>query len=212
MLSLEIVGNIKVSDKIYSSLRYHYMCQRLNRVKGPVVGTENSKIVEIYGWKPNVGKHIDNTGFVYVLPLHSDGLLISEDSSVNIIKGDVICLNDHIAHYTTNKNTVVALFVGSYSSRQDELALNKFRNFMKRIDISEDRLKPFSIKTSGYTRILSNCVMLENEYVPYKIIYKEHAKDKGIKCSACDNTAITIDKHHPYLQDHTLCQKHLIIR
>lgn len=213
MENLCVVGHLNVPDLVYYSVQYKYIEQLLKLKKSgesPVIGTQNLNKVEFYGWTPNVNQHVDNKGYVYFMPLHSDGYVYIDGTKVRIKKGSVVRLYDYVSHGTTNEENVIALFVGAYDTPQDSLALNKIKNYMERMADSYFKVPPIHLRSTSKLYLLPDTVALQDAqgYLT-RVIHSIYAKNKNVvKCSRCNATAKYIDSQHPYMQDNTTCQRH----
>ncbi|WP_227461679.1 hypothetical protein [Cupriavidus pauculus] len=148
MNPLEIVGHIEIPP---AALRHAHVAEALaaavqtaerDEIGDRVLGTENSRQVELCGWGTNVPVHHDCTGYVYLVALNAGATRLfcmhdmpGEDSDcdegqeacVDLQPGMVVRLDDNYLHWTEDSCTRIAAFVGSFDAPCDELAVAQLR-------------------------------------------------------------------------------------
>lgn len=91
-----------------------------------IVGTSDSKEVQIYGWQSPVATHTDNTGYMFFMPIvipSGTDQLIYEDQTLDLEVGHLYLMDDSKPHSTIGLGNVISLFVGSFKEEEisDEL-------------------------------------------------------------------------------------------
>jgi hypothetical protein len=226
VLPLEIVGHIEIPDSVRSHRFYHEcmgvvslfqkkITEKLSRE--PVLGTANTGEVELYGWARSVAKHTDNTGIIYFVALNdADSIVISvnegQETVVDLKKGAVVRMDDHIPHFTFDDSERICAFIGSYKEPQDALALRKLRKGIKTLAAGKyygaPRVQP------GFRAIMSDeCFVMTKDCESVELMLLDDAKKKRRlieTCALCDGLAVKIDQHYPWHVDMNRCRNHLI--
>lgn len=101
-----------------------------------IVGTSHPFYgVQIYGWRSPLPDHIDNTGHVFIMPVHisaESDRMICADSACDLKIGQMYVLDDKKPHSTEGNGDVIALFMGSYKAKvlNEELYQHVFNEFV----------------------------------------------------------------------------------
>lgn len=189
-------------------------------ISSPVFGTANTKSPELYGWTGSVPSHVDNKGYCYFVLLSGpENILLGADHSetVQLKVGDVVCMNDFTPHWVEQTGSSIALFVGAFTHRCDENALNLIKIGLKQLEersyygaphyhgrsLQEDECfamcktpPPFS--TSSF-----------DDFSLYRKLLVDAKKDGDFieMCgkSGCNNHASKLDHHYPYAAEQNLC-------
>lgn len=88
-----------------------------------IVTTKPLNTVQFYGWKSPIGKHSDNTGYVFFMPMHIEDetdYIIVANRKLKLEIGGIYAMNDAVQHATKGRGKVVAAFYGSFSPDQVE--------------------------------------------------------------------------------------------
>jgi hypothetical protein len=180
-----------------------------------VVGTENSKAVELYGWGANVGQHVDNTGFMYVWPLFLEwSVLHARHQHAFIVQplrvGEVVRLWDWAVHWTEDRAPAVAAFIGSFDEPCDELAMQLLQRGVDALAAGSYYDAPRV--SDGYRVLMDDEALATRDYVDAEPILAADAKPRRmniIPCGQCDRPAVRLDHHWPHLWDNNRCRMHL---
>jgi len=173
-----------------------------------VIGTENTAACELYGWRPNIGPHVDNTGFVYLAPIRVGRSSVRiHGVTLNIRIGGVYRLNDWVRHWTRDSELVVALFVGSFEKPCDARAISILQQGA--FDLahkwhSAPRSRP------GFRVPLEREVWADTNGGP-ELLPLDDARRRGLmiaRCGKCSRYAAKLDPHFPYMVDLNLCNLH----
>lgn len=218
-MSVTAVGSVHVPRR---ALRHAYIREALaigriysrddDRLER-VIGTNNKQVepsVQLYGWAPNVAKHIDATGFVFFAPLVVRYSSIHTPcTSVQLRRGTVYRLNDFVTHWTVDSAAVVCAFIGPF----------KFPGVGAHVEALQagiDALASGSNKaprvSPGFRVPLKGEVFAWSNDSGVELIALEEAKRAGriiARCGQCEAFAVTVDEHFPYHSDLSRCVKHL---
>lgn len=124
-------GAVKSAFKIAeigTDFKQAYVKGHVNAIKGvlsrPIEGLNivvtgnNVDGVQFYGWGSPVEPHIDDTGYIFFMPIHMDSedWLIAGNEKIKLELGSVYALDDAIQHSTQGNGHVVAAFIGSVTA------------------------------------------------------------------------------------------------
>lgn len=184
-----------------------------------VVGTANSKRVELYGWGGGVGKHADKTGTVYLCPVHISGRSTvfcrpesGEVLSVDMAVGDVIRLDDWQEHWTQDLGVIVAMFVGSFHAPRDDIAVRQLEASAAALGRGDYYGAP---RVREGFRVLQDdeCIAAcEDDLADSEVMLLADAtaRNRWVQtCAACGALAVRLDRHWPYHQEANRCRRHL---
>ena len=220
---LQVIGKLEVSQSAKEH-RFVVECQAVTKVIecrekcGSVVGTENTKQPELYGWKPNVLPHVDNTGFVYFMPIVvNGGNVCAGDFETQIYSdlplecGTVYRLDDRVHHWTTDDSHTVCLFVGSYDAPDDTEAMILLSKGLAALAAGEYYGAPRAGR--GFRVVLHDeCLIETRDGYDYKLLADASRDDDFIlKCSQgdCCKPAVIADRYFPYFQENNRCADHI---
>jgi hypothetical protein len=224
-LDLELVGHIDVPPAVleHRFVREALACTRMfaqHRNDGDhthqVVGTENTRRVELYGWTPHVDPHVDRTGHVYLLALNegrsSVNVLIGDDiESLWLPAGAVVRLNDYQVHWTEDDSSRVCAFVGSYEAPQDAEAMTLLQSGVDAL-VRGDYYAAPRVGPGFRVPMDDECFVMNEpgDGVELMLIADAEARGRLIeRCAHCDALAVRIDRHYPYHTDMNRCREHL---
>lgn len=224
---LRQIGTIKV-DKAVRRHRFVREASRLLKAmegcdsNEPVVGTENDNgpMLQLYGWRSCVPKHVDNTGISYFSPvcLPRGGSLVSaicegrKEETVFLEVGGVYELDDHFSHYTYEKGPVVCMFWGPVIKPDPARALKELQRGQA---LLADHSTWDAPRISPGFRIYplhGECVAAQiNGMVEMMRICE--AKKRGwliARCAhqGCNRIAFNVDHHYPYSEEENRCLRH----
>lgn len=215
---LKVVGQCDVSDvarKHRNVITTKAVLNTKQRFTDPVIGTRNTKGVELYGWHPNVAPHSDNMGFIYFMPLFEstgkiNAYLSSEQDPVELplVAGNIYRMYDYAKHWTTQETErQFALFIGSFETPMDKFAVNRLKHGLKLLELNS----VYAPKTSfSQMMALDDEVFVETSVCgKTKLINKIHVgKQKVINCHYCEKPAMFIDPYYPYETTKNKCKEH----
>lgn len=224
---IEVVGSIPVPDAALS----HRFCREavgvamLHDRRDPdsenrVAGTSNTKGAELYGWGNCVGKHVDNTGFMYLAPLtvaRSTLYALHADRfwEQRLHVGQVVRLWDWAPHWTEDVGPVVAAFVGAFQQPEDALAVQILRNAVATLARGEYEGAPRV--SPGYRVVMDDeCWATEHfrDRDDVRLMLRRDARRRGmhvIGCAQCKRPAVTLDNLWPYSWELNRCRAHRVI-
>jgi len=222
---LQLVGHIAVPPAVleHRFVREALACTDLfarHRDDGDhshqVVGTENTKRVELYGWTPHVDQHVDRTGYVYLLALNEGrstvNVMVGDDiESLWLPAGAVLRLNDYQVHWTEDDSVRVCAFVGSFPTPQDVEALATLQTGIDALARGDYYGAP-RVGSGFRVPLDDECyVMTEpGDGVELMLLADAEARGRLIeRCAQCDALAVRIDRHYPYHTDMNRCRAHL---
>lgn len=180
-----------------------------------VVGTRNdvrSPECQLYGWGKNVPEHVDNTGWIYFVPLlGKPSIICAGRHDVLASSGDVCRLWDFAPHFTYDDTARVCLFIGPYDQPSDDSALAVLTAGLQQLTAGiyeAPRVSPgFRVPASD------ECFALVDDAGELMLI--ERAKACGYTialCSQCSRRAIKLDAHFPWDWSMNFCGHHLAKR
>lgn len=218
---IEVVGKVPVPDAV---LKHRFFIEALGNATianeredavSRVVGTANTKTPELYGWGANVDRHIDNTGFMYLLPLQVDRSTLyalhgEQFFEQRLQVGDVVRLWDWAPHWTEDAAPAVAAFVGSFELPQDEIAVQALTRAVgalaKGVYAGAPRVGP------GYRLVMDDeCWATTGLDEDAQVMLVADAKARGlmvVPCCQCTRPAMVMDEKWPYFADGCLCRVH----
>jgi hypothetical protein len=196
--------------------------------KAGVVGTDNSRLCELYGWAPNVPAHRDNTGWMYALMLDdgvsrihamsdpglSHAVSPSEKIEIRVTAGDVFRLCDFCEHWTEDVRARVAAFVGCFDEPDDERALAILRAGVAALARGEYYGAP-RVRDGFRTLLPDECYAASDECTDAELMLLSDAKHAGRwiqTCGVCEAPAVRLDHYWPYHHEYNRCREHLIGR
>lgn len=218
---IEVVGTVAVPPEV---LRHRFFLEAVGNAhiaaaredeQSRVVGTQNTKSAELYGWGHNVSEHVDNTGFMYLLPLQLDRSMLyakhlGELWEQRLVVGEVVRLWDHAVHWTEDRANVVAGFVGSFPEPRDAEAVEILHAGVAALARGDyygsPRVGP------GYRVVLPDECWATDDFETAEIILRADAKAKRMKvlpCAQCRRPAVRLDNQWPYHWDRNVCREHL---
>lgn len=183
-----------------------------------VIGTQNTKKPELYGWVGDIDWHVDNQGDVYFVILsNNSGVLFAENETpIQYSQGDVIRMNDFTRHKVEQSGEAVGLFIGAFECGDDTLVIDTLKTAL-------DSLTERSIESYGRAPRWEGGPL--HDYECYVWHFDEeldlertlHANASGtqgmiLMCSheGCSKHASQIDHHFPYSDDNNRCTNHAL--
>ena len=221
---LALVGQIEVPDDVLGH-RFVIEAFAAATVLGQseeqpderVVGTANTKQVELYGWAENVGTHTDNTGYVYLCALMPGDTLVyvwGENDAPHCLSlpvGAVVLLDDRFKHATIDDGVRVCAFIGSFDTPCDREAVDQIREGVKRLAAGDYYGAPRV--QAGFRALGRDECLVPNAAFdacePHLLADVESHDGFYEGCAHCDNPAIRIDSKWPYFSDDNRCRDHL---
>jgi hypothetical protein len=216
---IEVPAKIKKHQFVHEALATTAMLAAKHDEYG-VVGTANTIEAELYGWRANVGRHVDCTGLVYFMPivLPKSSRVYTDDGHVwtppgrapykRLKLGRVFRLNDYYFHWTRDTGPVVCLFAGSFEEPANDHVIGLFREGLQKL-ATGDRTAPRV--SDGFRTMFSwECFALADgggERMPIKEARRR--KLIIVQCSLCDKKAVRLDSRFPYFWNNNRCDKHL---
>jgi hypothetical protein len=188
---------------------------------GRVIGTENTRRPELYGWANPVEPHMDNVQgdrYVYGMLLRGRCEIFCLDPeyghqySYHLTPGAIFRLNDRLPHWTRGRTDSACIFVGCWPEPQDETAFELLARGLRRLESgtpTAPRVAPGARALPGYVWIYNfrtNSPLHVRQAVAARI---ERAGDNTwwllATCAKCDKPAVTLDHHFPIYQDGNTC-------
>jgi len=216
---LEVVGRIIVPDLsdhrfVREAMAIANLKHRKQDPTEQVIGTANTKECELYGWAANVDSHVDNTGFMYLVPLVAEYsvlyvMLGDELLEQRLAVGEVVRLWDYALHWTEDSAPVMAAFVGSYKAPNDAEAVAVLANGVEALQRGDYYGAPRV--RDGFRVLLPDECLATKDYETYEPMLLADVKSRGmtvLTCSHCDSPAHSIDKQWPYFWEHNVCAEH----
>lgn len=183
-----------------------------------VIGTQNTKKPELYGWVGDIDWHVDNQGDVYFVILsNNSGVLFAENETpINYRQGDVIRMNDFVRHKVEQNGEAVGLFVGAFECGNDELAINALKTALS--NLTECGIKSYDSapRWEGGPLHDYECYVwhFDEELDLERTLHANASDTQGmiLVCSheGCSKHASQIDHHFPYMDDNNLCANHAL--
>jgi hypothetical protein len=227
MAPLEIVGQITVPDSV---MQHRFAIEALGAAMvmaknvedgdsmEQVVGTANTRQVELYGWAPNVDSHQDHTGYVYLVALNEGRSTLNvwnpenkEDAiSVWLPRGAVVRLDDFHAHWTEDDRPRVCAFIGSYSMPQDHHAVAQLQAALMALEHGQYYGAPRV--RDGFRALLEDECIAHSDFEHPKTMLLKDAEEQGLiieYCGQCMQPAVRLDNHWPYETGYSFCREHL---
>jgi hypothetical protein len=185
-----------------------------------VVGTANTREVELYGWSANVDSHVDKTGYVYIMPLNSaakvsawrDGM-VENVVSITAKPGDVLRLDDFALHWTEEPEgqLTTAAFIGSWPEPCDALALEKLAAAVAKLAAGDYYGSP-RVREGFRVLLADECLAANAAHDELETMLRRDAfgqKRYVLLCGKCNSVAVRADSHWPYHAETSRCRKHL---
>lgn len=227
-LPLQIIGHMEVPPQV---LEHRFVIEALGCAevlatngdpKAKVVGTEETKGCELYGWAPNVVGHRDNTGFTYLVGLndaisyvHARKRVIDTGHgpymTVRLKPGDVVRLNDLHEHWTEDVTPRVAAFAGSWPEPADVLGWQTLATGINKLASGAYYGAP-RVRRGFRVLLQDECIAANSDFEDVEYMLIADAQKSGrmvITCSCCEKPAQRIDDHWPYQWDRNRCMDHL---
>ena len=228
--SLAVVGHIEIPPVV---LEHRFVREALANTmtlvqnedpRMQVVGTENTKACELYGWAPNVDSHRDCTGWVYLVALNagfshvhawaSAKPLARKLHSVELRPGTVVRLWDFCEHWTEDRTARVAAFVGSYERPRDAEALAALQRGIDALAAGSYYGAP-RVRDGFRALLPDECLAANDDFTELHpmLVADARRQKRFIECCAvCGKPAIRPDDKWPYFSDKSACRDHLAER
>lgn len=218
---LQVVAKLHIPPHIEHHRHMKEALDALNLVEqlvedeARVVGTTNTQSCELYGWAPDIARHIDKTGYVYFACLNpgESTIYASQDGKTSCVKanqGDVIRLWDHAEHWTQDEASRVAIFIGSFRAPADNQAIEAIS--MGIAALANGNYYNSPRVSSGYRQIASDeCIAATSNFQSYEhmLVSDALAQNRYVIRCHCGEPAMRVDNHWPYHDDRSLCARHL---
>lgn len=223
MKPLEVIGHINVPPAVmkHRFVREAMACTLVvaesEDPRAQVVGTANTKKVELYGWAQHVDSHVDNTGWVYFVALNDGRSTVNawgvdnEPISIWLPRGAVVRLNDYVEHWTEDDRPRVCAFIGSYRTPHDYDAMVALRAGIDMLDRGDYYGAP-RVRDGFRALQPDECIAATPDFDDFEIMLVEDARAQGRyveTCAQCTNFAVKLDQHWPYHTDMNRCREHL---
>jgi hypothetical protein len=221
--ALEAIGNIHIPSGVdghrfcLEALGATKILESNEDLRSRVIGTDNSKSVELYGWAPNVDIHKDSTGYVYLLALNEGITEINAFDDTNKLLfsvafplGTVLRLNDNYQHWTIDDGNRICAFVGSYDTPHDYEALTKLSAAVGLLAAGAYYEAP-RVREGFRALLPDECLVLKSiDQTETMLLADAKAQGKYIEtCAECDKPAVRLDSKWPYFHEHNRCFDHL---
>lgn len=176
-----------------------------------VIGTANTGRTELYGWGANVAQHVDNTGFMYLLPLHVDRSVLyaqhGDDFREQVLQvGQVVRLWDFAKHWTEDRAGAVAAFVGSFDGPDDARALCELQAGVDALARGDYHGAP-RVREGFRIPARDEC-LVTTDFESAQLTLHADAIERGvfvIPCSSCNRPAQHLDSAWPHHWENCLC-------
>jgi hypothetical protein len=243
MKRLEVIGHIDVPPAVVNhrfvvEAMANTVLQDSKKRDDPlrnagVVGTDNSRIPELYGWAANVDPHVDNTGIVYLVGLNDQlshlyawagaakvkpGQIgkrrigaAAQLHEARFVAGTVVRLDDFAEHWTEDRGPRVAAFVGSFPTPCDEHALELLRRAIDSLARGDYYGAP-RVRNSFRVLRPDEAYVEAGDGMDSEVVLIADARRERRwiqTCSKCDKPAVRLDDYWPYHQDLNLCVEHV---
>ena len=219
---LEVVGRIPVPD--VSGHRFVVEAHAIAQLRDEqgtlerVIGTVNTKEPELYGWGSNVDSHVDNTGFMYLVPLVAEesfvyAMLGDDVVEQKLVVGEVVRLWDYALHWTTDSAPVVAVFLGSFDTPCDAEAIAKLTAAVQALVAGEYYTAPRV--RDGFRVVMDDECIATKDWEHTEIVLQADLKKRRmhlLQCGQCEKPAFRVDQHFPYFQEMNRCREHWLAR
>ena len=186
-----------------------------------VIGTENTRQVELYGWAANVDSHKDGTGWVYIVPLNatttvcafSSDALDAELLTVTAQPGQVVRLHDCCVHWTEEPEgqATVAAFIGSFAEPDDDAAVKALTNGIAALTMGLYYGAPRV--REGFRALLDDECLAANdafdELAPMLLADARKQRRYIELCGKCSRPAVRPDDKWPFFSETSRCRVHL---
>ena len=186
-----------------------------------VIGTENTKRCELYGWGANVDSHRDDTGWMYLVLLNDGTSTLSawarDTHACNDVvseampRGAVIRLQDCCEHWTEDDGPRVAAFVGSFDRPCDAVAMAILQAGVAALARGDYYGAPRV--REGFRAILPDeCLAADdgmNELQPMLLADARRERRYFERCAHCKAPAVRADRLWPYSMENSRCRFHL---
>lgn len=227
MRAVQTIGRIAIPS---AALTHRFVqeaeaCARLLTNKADpttqVVGTENTRACELYGWAPNVDSHADRTGFVYLCMLNPGrGTLFAFEGAMGdqvvqepLEQGAVIRLNDFCEHWTEDRirEHRVAAFVGSWPEPNDAEAVALLQAGILALERGDYYGAP-RVREGFRVLLADECWAADKGFDTLETMLLADAKAQGRyveTCALCSRPAVRPDDKWPHFSDQSRCRVHL---
>jgi hypothetical protein len=222
---LQVIGQLAIPSSVLDhrfareAMANAMLLEKNDDVQRQVVGTENTRACELYGWMPNVDSHVDKTGFVYLACLNEGtswvhlwpDLAHDDLLSVELQPGTVVRMNDHFEHWTEDKGPRIAAFVGSFDRPDDALALSILTDAVAALARGDYYGAPRV--RSGFRVVLPDECYAANaamDALDLMLLEDARRQNRLIElCAKCSQPAVRVDNHWPYHVDQSRCREHM---
>lgn len=187
-----------------------------------VIGTANTRAVELYGWAANVDAHKDNTGWVYIVPLNAETTVCCftsddpDDAELIEVKaepGQVIRLHDHVLHWTEEREgqATVGAFIGSFPEPADDAAVKALTNGIAALTMGLYYGAP-RVREGFRLLLADECLAADDAFenlAPMLLTDARKQRRYFERCGKCSRPAVRADDKWPFFSEHSRCMRHL---
>lgn len=224
---LSIVASLEVPEatlahRFYTeALACAQLFVRAADVHRQVIGTANTKQVELYGWAANVDSHKDATGWVYLVPLNAPTTVLafgSDDPDAELLMvtaapGQVVRLNDHCLHWTEEPagQATVAAFIGSFAEPDDDAAVKALTNGIAALTMGLYYGAP-RVREGFRALLTDECLAANDAFDELVPMLLADARKQGRyieRCGKCRRPAVRPDDKWPFFSETSRCRSHL---
>ncbi|WP_369659173.1 hypothetical protein [Variovorax sp. V15] len=225
--SLAVIGHIEIPAAAlehrfaHEALANAMLLTRKADAAMQVVGTENTRACELYGWAPNVDSHRDCTGWVYLVALN-DGFSTVQAwasakpgarkvHSIKLQRGDIVRLWDFCEHWTEDRAPRIAAFVGSFERPRDREAVALLQRGVDSLAAGDYYGAPRV--RAGFRALLDDeCLAATDDFSGLEpMLLADARRQKRLieRCARCGKPAVRPDDKWPYFSEKSVCRAHL---
>lgn len=178
-----------------------------------IIGTENTRLPELYGWAPPIAKHTDNAGYMYLMPIIDGGGVLHAEGAdpVPLELGTIIRLDDRRVHWVEGGEPSVAMFLGCYPEPVDTLAVQSLCRALFALERGDYYGAP-RVK-DGFRALLDDeCYAALPSDERCRVMLTKDARAAGLdvqECAFCHKPAVQLDEYWPYYTEQHRCRDHL---
>lgn len=179
-----------------------------------VIGTANTKQVELYGWARNVEAHSDDSGLIYFVALNDgDSIVVTtghRETVIDLPAGAVVRMDDYCRHFTFDDRPRVCAFIGSYPTCHDYDAIMALQHGVELLAKGEYYGAPRV--REGFRVVLPDECYVSADIDTLELMLLKDAKEQGKfiqECAVCGRPAAKIDHQWPWFMDLHRCMEHI---
>ncbi|MGE8065226.1 hypothetical protein [Pseudomonas sp. NPDC089569] len=172
--------------------------------------------LQLYGWNTNIGRHSDNTGYLYGLCLNEGTTtLFAQDETctdpgptlaIELVQGTVFRLFDGYTHWTQDTGPRIAAFLGPLMEPDDEKALCLFNEALTELAGHAYYTSPRI--SDGFVVQGDDECLATVDFLSYERMLKSDARKRDafiLNCGECGAPALIVDQHWPIYEDRSAC-------